>query len=185
MASSSSTLEDGGYQRITSGFPEWNTSTTRLFEDEYNVVGVAVFASCGELLSSWAELQSSLVEVISRQVGSAESKAWDGYLVLLTAGVAPSENLEIEEVRYDTTRLRKLVLTGDDLREADDVERLLRTLLPLPDERRSIGQTSALDRLPDLLVSHGVKREITALLVDAYRDQKPLMETLHRNRGLL
>jgi hypothetical protein len=183
MAASSNVLEAGGYQRISKGFPEWSTSMTRLFEDEYNVVGIAVFATCGELLRSWAGLQASLVDVISRQVGTTESKAWDGYLVLMTTGVAPLENLEIESIRYDTTRLRKLVMTGEDLNESDDVDRLLRSLLPLRNQESLIKPTSALDMLPNLLASHGVKSEIALSIVEAFRNQKPLMDAFYRDRG--
>lgn len=184
IAASSSVLEAGGYQPIRSGFSEWSTASTRLFEDAYNVVGVAVFTTCAELLRSWADLQGSLVDVISRQVGQVENKAWDGYLVLLTTGMAPSGDSDLEAIRYDTTRLRKLVATGEDLRGAGDVERLLRTLLPLRTEQGSISQSSALDLLPDLLAERGINRETTRMLVKSFIDQKPLMEALHRNGGL-
>lgn len=183
IAASSSVLEAGGYQLIGKGFPEWSTPSTRLFEDEYNVVGLAVFTTCAELLRSWADLQGALVEVISRQVGRAENKAWDGYLVLLTAGMAPSGDSDIEAIRYDTARLRKLVATGEDLSGAGDVERLLRPLLPLRTEQGSITQGSALDLLPELLAEGGINRDTTAVLVKSFIDQKPLMEALHRNRG--
>ena len=43
IAASSSVLEGGGYKPILVGFPEWNTTSTRLFEDKYNVVGIAVY----------------------------------------------------------------------------------------------------------------------------------------------
>jgi hypothetical protein len=81
IASSTSVLAAGGYQPIREGFPEWNTTTTRLFEDKYNVVGIAVFTTTADLLQSWADLQGALVDVISRHVGQMENKAWDGYLV--------------------------------------------------------------------------------------------------------
>lgn len=180
---SSSILEVGGYQLVRTGFPAWSTTTTRLFEDEYNVVGVAVFTTCAELLRSWADLQGSLVDVISQRVGFAENKAWDGYLVLLTIGMAPSGDSDIEAVRYDTTRLRKLVATGEDLAVAGDVERLLRPLLPLRAEQGSITQGSVLDLLPDLLAERDISRNTTGVLVKAFVEQKPLMEALHQYRG--
>jgi hypothetical protein len=183
IAASSSVLESAGYRAIRKGFRDWNTPSTRLFEDEYNVVGIAVFTTCADLLRSWADLQGSLVGVISRQVGQAESKAWDGYLILLTSGIAPSGDPEVEAIRYDTARLRKLVATGDDLRTAGDVERLLRPLLPLRTEQGSIRQGSALDLLPDLLSERGIRRDTTVVLVKSFIDQRPLMEALHRHRG--
>ncbi len=180
IAASSSVLEAGGYQRIPNRFPEWDTASTRLFEDKYNVVGIAVFTSSAELLASWADLQGSLVEVISRHVGRTESKAWDGYLVLLTTGIAPSSDADIEELRRDTTRLRKLVATGDDLAAAGDVERLLRSLLPLRSSAGLVGQSTTLDMLAEILAEQGIKRETTAALVKSYVEQEPLMDALHQ-----
>lgn len=183
MAAASSVLEEGGYQRIDKGFSEWSTATARLFEDEYNVVGVAVFPTCGELLSAWADLQASLVDVIARRVGPAENKAWDGYLVLMTSAIAPSGRLETEDVRYDTTRLRKLVITGENLNEPGDIDRLLRTLLPLPDQGGTIRQRSALAMLPEVMAQHGIRLALTEALVKAFQDQRPLMDAVHRSRA--
>lgn len=121
--------------------------------------------------------------MISAQVGHEEGKSWDGYLVLLTPGLAPSEDAGIEAVRYNTTRLRKLVATGDDLRSPTDVERVLRPLLPLGQEQASLSQGSALDLLPKLLADQGIPRETTQLLVDAFREQSPLLERLHQERS--
>lgn len=183
IAASTSVLEAGGYQAIRTAFPEWNTTSTRLFEDKYNVVGIAVFTTSSELLASWADMQGALVDVISRHVGQTESKAWDGYLVLLTTGIAPSSDAEIEELRYDTTRLRKLVATGEDLSTAGDVERLLRPLLPLRTAQGSIGQGTALELLPGLLAEQGINEKMTEVLVKSFIEQEPLMDALHRTRG--
>ena len=183
IAAASSILEAGGYQRITKGVPEWSTATTRLFEDEYNVVGVAAFQTCGQLVGAWSDLQGSLVEVISRRVGPSENKAWDGYLALMTGAFAPSEELEIEQLRYNTTRLRKLVLTGEDLSGPNDIDRLLGTLLPLRNPEATIKQTSVLAMLPDLMAQQGIGRGVTESIVRAFQDQKGLMEALHRSRG--
>jgi hypothetical protein len=183
IAAASEVLADGGYYRIPSRFPEWDTPTSRLFEDEYNIVGIVVFDTCGELLRAWPDLQGSLVEVISRHVGLGESKSWDGYLVLMTSGQAPSESTEVEAVRYNTARLRKLVATGDELRSLVDVERVLRPLLPFGQERANLSQESAFDLLPRLLAAQGIPQKTTKVLVDAFREQSPLLERLHKQRG--
>ena len=180
VAAASQTLAAGGYQQIHDMFPQWDTPTSRLFEDKYNVVGVVVFDTCSELLQAWPDLQGSLVNVISRYVGREESKSWDGYLVLLTPGFAASEDVAIEAVRYNTTRLRKLVATGDDLQNPTDVERVLRPLLPLGQERAKLSQEPALDLLPKLLADQGIPKETTQLLVNAFREQLPLLERLHQ-----
>jgi hypothetical protein len=183
IAAASQTLTDGGYHQAAGRFQEWDTPSARLFENEYNVVGIAVFDTCGELLGTWPDLQGSLVDVISRHIGHEESKSWDGYLVLLSPGLAPSEGAAIEAVRYNTTRLRKLVATGDDLRSPTDVERILRPLLPLGQEQANLSQGSALDLLPRLLADQGIPNETTQLLVDAFREQSPLLERLHQQRS--
>jgi hypothetical protein len=183
IASASQVLLEGGYRQINGRFPEWGTPTSRLFEDEYSVVGIAIFETCEELLRTWPDVQAVLIDVISRHVGSQESKSWDGYLVLLTPALAPSESEAIEAVRYNTTRLRKLVATGDDLKLPTDVERVLRSLLPLRLERASQGQESALDLLPRLLAAQQISEEVTRVLVDAFRQQSPLLEQLHRQRS--
>lgn len=183
IAAASQVLLEGGYRQISGRFPDWGTPTSRLFEDEYSIVGIAVFETCKELLQTWPDVQAALVDVISRHVGSQESKSWDGYLVLLTPGLAPSESEAIEAVRYNTTRLRKLVATGDELKLSTDVERVLRPLLPLGLERTSLGQESALDLLPRLLATHNISEEVTRVLVDAFRQQSPLVEQLHQQRG--
>lgn len=183
IAAASQVLLEGGYRQINGGVPEWSTPTSRLFEDEYSVVGLNTFETCKELLQTWPDVQAVLIDVISRHVGSEESKSWDGYLVLLTPGLAPSESEAIEAVRYNTTRLRKLVATGDDLKLPTDVERVLRPLLPLGPERANLGQESPLDLLPRLLAAQHIPEEVTRVVVDAFRQQSPLLEQLHQQRG--
>lgn len=183
LAASSSLLVQSGYRFVGAGFPEWSRPSSRLFEDEYNVVGVSVFTTYAELLHSWADAQGSLVEVVSQRLGRDEMKTWDGYLVLLTAGIAPTADPNIEAIRSDIGFLRKLVATGEELIAASDVERVLRPLLPLPAEQGLASQGSSLDMLPALLTELGVHEASTKLLVRAFIDQEPLMEVLHRDRG--
>jgi hypothetical protein len=182
IAAASQVLSDGGYRQIN-GFTDWNTPTSRLFEDEYGVVGVALFETCKELLHTWPDVQAALVDVISRHVGNQESKSWDGYLVLLTPGLAPSESDALGGVRYDTTRLRKLVATGDELKLPTDVERILRPLLPLRTDRANVEQESALDLLPRFLAAQQIPEDVTRVIVNSFRQQSPLLEQLHRHRG--
>ena len=181
VVAASDWMTRGRYRQVTA-FPEWDSSSRRLYEDEYNVVGIAVFPTCGDLVALWPELQGSLVEAISRTVGLTEGKAWDGYLVLLTTGVS-SETVDLDTIRYDTGRLRKLVATGEELGTPGGVESLLRPLLPLRQMPPVTANASALERLPDLLATRGIARETTAVLVDAYVNQRALIEALHKSRG--
>lgn len=183
LASATKTLQDGGYCQIASQFPDWDTPSSRLFEDPYNVVGLVVFETCDELLRSWPDLQGSLVEVITRHVGQGEAKSWDGYLVLLTSAVAPSGDADIEVVRYNTTRLRKIVATGEDIRTAMDVERVLRPLLPFSADTAKLGRIAVLDLLPKLLKTQGISEETTTALITAFREQESLLERLHKQEA--
>lgn len=182
IARSSDIMLDGGYRPSSSTFNQWNTSTTRLFEDEYNVVGMASFDTCSEMLRSWPELQGSLVEIISQRIGMGEAKAWDGYLVLLTPSFAPSSDREIDDLRYDTNRLRKLVATGEDLTTVNDVSRVLKPLLPLPGEKGIMSQKSALERLPGYMIERGIDKFVAETVIDLFLEQKPLLEYLHKAR---
>jgi hypothetical protein len=178
LAAATQTLMAGGYQQVHK-FPDWSSSSSRLFEDPYNIVGIVVFATCRELLDDWTDRQGSLVDVISGEVGRVESKSWDGYLVLLTPSLLSSGASEMDDIRRDTTRIRKLVATGNDLEQSTDVERVLRSLLPLADERHVLAQESALDLLPELLADQGISEHVTRILVNAFGEQLPLLEQLH------
>src|SRR5689334_7288614 len=116
LAAATRALEEGGYRRIEHQFGDSLPSdTVRLFEDAYNVVCVVVYETWSALVSSWADAQAALVELMSQVVTSGEPKAWDGYLALLTPGeISGPEHRELTRIRYNTSRLRKLVATGED-----------------------------------------------------------------------
>ena len=182
LTSAAGLLVSSGYEAIESGFPEWATHSTRLFEDAYGVVGLAVFATCAELLETWPRLQGALVDAISQRIGQSENKAWDGYLVLLTPGPATDAS-RIEDIRYDTTRLRKLVATGDDLTNAGDVERVIRPLLPLIGGQAAIPARSALDMLPSILADGGINPKTTTAILQAFFERRSLVDAIYRGRA--
>lgn len=184
LATASSVLVHGGYRTIEAGFEGWNTLTSRLFEDEYNIVGIVVFETCSDLVESWPDYQGQLVSVMSKRLGRNESKSWDGYLVLLTPSMAPSEDSQINEIRHDTTFLRKLVGTGETLGTSLDVERLLRPLLPLNLSLQTLESRSVLEMLPELLQREGITYDTTLMLLDAYAEQRSLIEVLMHSRGI-
>lgn len=182
IAAATKLLDVGGYRQILNDDIDWNSSNKRLFEDEYNIVGVVVFETCSELLHSWVDYQELLVNIITKYINKKESKSWDGYLVLLTPGTAPSEFAEIEAVRYNTSRLRKIVATGDDMQSPTEVERVIRMLLPLESEVSEIRDLSVLDLLPDVLHEQGIAYEVSRPLIEAYQEQSPLLVALHNSR---
>lgn len=180
MAAATDVLSKNGYVQARIEPSQWDAETARLFEDAYNVVGVVVFETVGELLRSWADMQGALVSVMSSRVGIHESKAWDGYLVLLTPSQSESDASEVEAIRYDTTRVRKLVGTGKDIGGPADVHRILSGLLPLPTAAIVADEGSALDALPELLNGRDIPVSATRTIVSAFREHQAMLVSLHR-----
>lgn len=187
LAAASSALESGGYARVAEDrLNGWQSGNGRLYEDAYGVVAIIVFETWSGLRSGWTNAQATLVELMSEYLGKEDAKAWEGYLVLLTPGEPDLETGvdERESIRYDTSRVRKLVATGEELGSLLDVERVLLPVLPLngqaavPDPERSI-----LDLLPELLASDDVDPEAVSALIDAFQKQRPLLEALHSWRA--
>jgi hypothetical protein len=44
-------------------------------------------------------------------------------------------------------------------------------------------ETSALDLLPELLEEEGVERGDSEALIEAYREQRPLLDAIHKREG--
>lgn len=153
----------------------------RLFEDPYTIVAVIAFPTWSDLASGWIESQASLVELISKYLSRDAYKAWEGYLALLTPSLVPtSEQQQIERIRYDTTRVRKLVSTGSQLKEVSDVEDALLPLLPLHERITESSADTILDRLPQLLQGRNLTSDAIETVVEAFLTQEPLIESLHK-----
>jgi hypothetical protein len=107
-----------------------------------------------------------------------------GYLALLTPSPAPiTARSRIAQIRYDTSRVRKLVATGDELQTLDDVEKALLPLLPLPVEAQLEAGAALLDRLPVLLAGRSVDSEATHVVVEAFLHNDSILERLHAMRA--
>jgi hypothetical protein len=184
LAVASLTLEESGYKRVEHvEFPELNNPGVRVFEDLYNIVAVAAYNTWAELDANWNGTQAGLVELISEYLDQSEAKAWDGYLVLITPSILNAPETErLIEIRYNTSRLRKLIAAGNELTVLEDVKRLLAPLLPLQVEALPLDRRSVLDELPSLLAAKGVSEPAVRVLVDAYLEQNPLVESLHKFR---
>lgn len=179
LAAASDLLERHGYHRITDADSGTDGYGGRYYEDEYGVVSVVVYETWSNLLDSWPEDQSRLVRLMSEHMQKTDFKAWDGYLVVLSPGSPPLEQRSaVEEIRYDVTRVRKLIAVGSELRNLNDVERTLLPLLPIEGLESDADELSALDMLPDLLSSRGIDPTVTAAIVDAFREQQSLLERL-------
>jgi len=185
LAGATRTLEEAGYKRIERlEATELNSPGVRVFEDVYNIVAVAAFNTWEELSTNWSNTQAALAELISRYLDRSDAKAWDGYLVLMCPTILnPMQMEELSDIRYDTSRLRKLIAAGKELTVLNDIERVLAPLLPLSLESLAPERRSVLDELPSLLSAKGVPAEAVKVAVEAYQDQQPLLETLNKYRS--
>lgn len=183
LAAVSEFLADGGYNRIEGAREhDWGSMGARLFEDPYGIVAVVVYDTWSDLFTAWPNAQATLVEIISKHLSQSEAKAWDGYLVLLTPGMPSGDGRKAADaIRNDTSRVRKLLATGEELRSLADVERAVLPLLPLAESELE-EQRSVLEMLPPLLAQKGVPEDAVRVVVEAFAEQHPLVESLHAYR---
>jgi hypothetical protein len=183
-AAANAALLEGGYRSVEKLPPGIIVpSGARFFEDPFGVVEVVVFDTWEALREGWPNAQAALVELMSRFLKSGDAKSWEGYLALFTPAPIPDKTQDnAEEIRYNTSRVRKLLATGDELRTVTDVERALLPLLPLaPHVARQMSQGDRVfDLLPEILRKRGVSGEISRALIDAFLTNQPLLERLHK-----
>jgi hypothetical protein len=187
VAAADSAFLSGGYRPVDRTRLDISIlSSARFYEDAFGIVEIIVFDTWANLKSEWPNAQASLVELISRFVQRGEAKAWEGYLVLFTPAVLPpDERDDAEEVRYNTNRVRKILVTGEDLQTITDVERALIPLLPLGSsaEEHATRPDRVFDRLPETLARRGISPEVTRGLIDAFLANQPLLERLHGSKS--
>ena len=180
LAAAAEILEGAGFQAVNpSSSNAWRATASRVYEDAYSIVCVAVYETWADLSSRWIEDQSHLVGLISEFFAQTEAKAWDGYLVLLTPSVVPTtDRLSAIGIQRNTLYLRKLLADGGELRTVNDVRRVLLPLLPLEKQEQEEGR-GVLDALPSLLSSHGVDKEAARVAIEAFREQRPIIPEIH------
>ena len=173
-----------------SGYAEVDTQrgsapdNARLFEGPYSIVTVAAFETWADLRDSWADYQALTAEAMTRHLTRNDPKAWDGYLVLLTPSVIPSDQTDVaNEIRSNTSRLRKLLGTGEDIKSVSSVRKVLLPLLPISVVPAEAGSGSGLDALPRLLEKHNIPSDVTKQIVEAFKAQEPVMQRLHEYRS--
>lgn len=154
-----------------------NGHTVRTFEDQLSIVGITFFDTWRALEMNWPEAQGAVVELMSTRLTRSDPKSWEGYLLLLTTDEA-LDSLALDKIRRDTTRLRKLVTTGSELRSIASVRTALLPVLPLElDGSRGEGGR-ILDRLPQLLAPTGIDPELTRRVVLAFDENRSPMEEI-------
>lgn len=181
LVAAQSALSEAGYETVsvddTQAVPLDNA---RLLQNKYSVVMVVAFDTWESLVATWADYQNATVEAMSSYLSKSDSKAADGYLVLLTpSGVGSGDTSEANRIRADTSRLRKLLGTRDDLRTLSDVGKVMASLLPLSIDAGQKVEESGLDALPRLLQQHGIETTATKAVVDAFKANVPIMQRLH------
>lgn len=180
-------------QKVSSAQTARWPSYSRLYEDRFSIVGCFYFDSFTSLSNNWLDAQDLLVSVLSANLPQGDAKSWDGYLVLLTNGsVSRNQALKLTEIRFNTRRVRKVVITGDDLRVRDGTDML-------PQLRRNLGPvlpltiqvqprpTDPLSSVAERLSHSAARTGQVAAVLEAYRKGKPLVTALHdhleSNRG--
>lgn len=174
-------FEKNGFSKVTmhtlSGI---GASNHCLFEDPYSLVALVVFETWGDIASTWQDIQSAFVELISDHISSTENKVWDCYLLLWTPERTSSSDGETRrQIQYDIGRARKLVATGDDIHEIADIEKALLPLLPLTESVVTASQSSILDRIPEILSTSELPIEKIRAVVRAFEENESLIETLY------
>jgi hypothetical protein len=156
-----------------------------LAEDKYGVVVLVVYDTWRDLAHRWRTAQARAVDVISERFTRLDPKAWDGYLVLLTPALVGNEDATVHEIRYDTSRIRKIVATGEEIRSLSGIERTLLPLLPLARDTVDLEDgASPLDELPERLEEQGIARDLFEAAVDAFKAHRPMVQELQRHLGV-
>ena len=180
LAHATTILIEAGYAPIPESELGIQASRMRGFEDLFGIVLFTVWESWTSLNSDWPSAQSQLVEMISRHVLKADKKAWEGYLVLLCLGkIGGGSKYELDRIRFDTHRVRKLIATGDELESLSSIDRILYPLLPLEISEVAIKEENTLDILPDMLSTKEISKDAVVRLVQAFQSNAPLVAALH------
>ena len=120
-------LLEGGFVEAPT-VPVDPTTDIRMFEDALCIVGLVCYSTWSKLEAGWMAAQTAMVTRISEHMSRSDPKSWDGYLALITAD-EPAKYQSIHQIKYDTQRLRKLVVSGRDLKTFS-VKRSLLPVLP-------------------------------------------------------
>jgi hypothetical protein len=181
LAAAQGALLEAGYKLVDVAGQPSLYDRARLLQNQYSVVMVATFETWESLVESWADYQSETVESMSKFLKRGEAKASDGYLVLLTPSPVPiGEMAYANKIRSDTSRLRKLLGTADDLRTISDVPKVIAPLLPLSVHPGDGSGDSGLDALPRILEHHDIEPAATRVVIDAFKANAPIMLRLHQ-----
>ena len=180
FAEAQAVLHAGEYQISTDiAAAESSGNLCFLGEDAFGVVLVVAYESWSSLRDGWTDGQAILVKILTEKLARGNPKAWEGYLVLLTPSQSGDERAE-DEIRYDTSRVRKIVGTGESIKYIDDLTDILMPLLPLSSAQVEgvEDSESVSDRLSGMLVERDIRPAVASAVVRAFKYDEPLMESI-------
>lgn len=179
------TLEDNGYRVVrTSELQLTIHEFSLLAEDQFAIVAVSAYETVKELVDRWADIQADLVHYFDKRLSRADPKLWECYLILLSPSTpSSSQKDKIEQIRYDTREIRKIIVTGHDLETTKDVSDALLPVLPMEKIESLAENKSDLEELPFILAQHGADPESVRIVVRAFDQQGSIMQELHEHLG--
>ena len=160
-----------------SGLTPLQPGRSLLAEDDYSVIALVAYDTWSELQAEWGNAQAELDTLLAKRLARSAPKAWDGYLVLF-CGAPTSDKGGVSAIERDTTRVRKIVATGEALRTTTDIIRVLDPFLPLTRPGTGAEIPDVLATLPELLKTE-VPIAATEAVVNAFRTMEPPLERLH------
>ncbi len=138
-----------------------------LGEDQDNVVVLAAVVAVEDIFN----VEPPLSRLLSSRLtdAHAESKKWDGYVIVITSGRPDDSMTEaLNALTQNLNELRRLVRIGVDTTRAD-VERSIRAVLPLSKVTDDAGLLDPLAALEQRLVADGLEAEEVAAAITAFR----------------
>ena len=150
-------------------------------EDEYGVVAVSIFESTTELIERWTEAQGETVELFGNAISHTDAKWWEGYLILISLGqtIGADEKACLDEIRRDTSRIRKFVFTGSDLTSINSISRLVSPLLPMsPDFGASTPSTESVDEFYKEVAGQRIEQQALEVVLETYRKGDSILQSL-------
>lgn len=151
----------------------------RIFEDSWSILALGAYETWQELKDDWRDAQGVLVDRMSGVIARSDPKAWDGYLVLLTTDdSSPAKDAAL--IRSDTSRLRKLVATGRELRDENSITDLLLPVLPFQLENSEIALMDLGARVHDIVDGTSVDSGLAeAAIVSFEESNSPMSGVWH------
>ena len=105
-------------------------SDALVFEDGTVLGFIICYADAAKLIAGWAADAAALMSRYQLSLRRSEQKAWNAYVVCLTAAEATvGEVAVLSSIEEDLTGTRKIVRS--DVRDSDDVRAALLPLLPI------------------------------------------------------